>query len=83
VPKVFLLRGPSAKKQAPNKRQRDLGRPQNGARRGRGDKDHQERDDRGRARLIHPQQRGRAASYVQPAQDNGEPSAQPREHQAG
>jgi hypothetical protein len=25
----------------------------------------------------------RATSHVQPAQDNGEPSAQPREHQVG
>jgi hypothetical protein len=43
----------------------------------------QARDDRGRARSIRPQQMGRAASYVQPAQDNGEPSAQPQEHQVG
>jgi hypothetical protein len=34
-----------------------------------------------RARSIRPQQRGRAASHVQPTQDDGQPSAQPREHQ--
>jgi hypothetical protein len=40
------------------------------------------RNDRGGARSIRPQQR-RAASHVQPAQDNGQPSVQPREHQMG
>jgi hypothetical protein len=39
-----------------------LGRPQNGAQRGRGDQDHQAGDDRGRARSIRHQQRRRAAS---------------------
>jgi hypothetical protein len=43
-----------------------LGRPQNSARRGRGDQDHQARNDRGRTQLIRPQQRGRVASHVQP-----------------
>jgi hypothetical protein len=36
-----------------------------------------------RARSICPQQRRRATSNVQPAQNNGQPSAQPREHQMG
>jgi hypothetical protein len=34
--------------------QRNLERPQDGARRGRGDQDHQARDDRGRTRSIRP-----------------------------
>jgi hypothetical protein len=38
-------------------RQRNLGHPQDRARRGRGDQDHQARNDRGRTRLIRPQQR--------------------------
>ena len=46
-------------------------------------KDHQARNNRGRARSIRPQQRGRATSHVQLAQDNGEPSTQPMEHQMG
>jgi hypothetical protein len=50
---------------------------------GRGDQDHQEGDDRGGAQSIHASPRGGATSYVQPAQDLGEPSAQPREHQMG
>jgi hypothetical protein len=57
--------------------------PQNGTRRGRGDQDHEARDDRGRSRSIRPQQRRRAASHVQPAQDHGESSVQPWEHQMG
>jgi hypothetical protein len=40
-------------------------------------------DDRGRTRLIRPQQRRGATSNVQPAQNNGQPSAQPQEHQVG
>jgi hypothetical protein len=44
------------------------------------DQDHQEGNDRGRARSIHAQPRGGATSHVQPAQDLGEPSAQPWEH---
>jgi hypothetical protein len=32
-------------------------------------------------RVVRPQQRRRATSYVQLAQDHGEPSPQPREHQ--
>jgi hypothetical protein len=63
--------------------QRNWGRPQNGARRGRGDKDHQTGDDRGGARSIRPQPRRGATSHVQPAQDLGESSAQPREHKMG
>jgi hypothetical protein len=43
----------------------------------------QARNDRGRTRLIRRQQRRGAASNVQLAQDNGQPSAQPREHQVG
>jgi hypothetical protein len=54
-----------------------------GARRGQGDQDHQAGDDRGRARLIRPQQRRRAASDVQSTQNNGESNVQPREHQVG
>jgi hypothetical protein len=50
---------------------------------GRGDQDHQAGDDRGRARSIHPQQRRRATRNVQPTQNNGQPSAQPREHKMG
>jgi hypothetical protein len=50
--------------------QRNLGRSQNRARRGRSDQDHQARNDRGRTRSIRPQQRGGVASYVQPAQDD-------------
>jgi hypothetical protein len=64
-------------------RQENLRRPQNGARRGRGDQDHQAGDDRGGARSFRPQQRRRAARNVQPAKNHGEPSAQPREHQVG
>jgi hypothetical protein len=45
-----------------------LGRLQNGARRGRGDQDHQTGDDRGGAQSIRPQQRRRVASHVQLAQ---------------
>jgi hypothetical protein len=41
------------------------------------------RDDRGAARSVHASPRGGATSDVQPAQDLGEPSAQPREHQMG
>jgi hypothetical protein len=39
--------------------------------------------DRGRAQSIRPQKRRGATSNVQPAQNNGQPSAQPREHQVG
>jgi hypothetical protein len=35
--------------------QRNLGRPQDRTRRGRGDQDHQKGDDQGRARSIHPE----------------------------
>jgi hypothetical protein len=38
-------------------------------------------DDRGGARSFRPQPRRGATSYVQPAQDLGESSVQPREHQ--
>jgi hypothetical protein len=37
----------------------------------------------GGVRSVRPQQMTRAASHVQPAQEHGEPSAQPREHQVG
>jgi hypothetical protein len=37
----------------------------------------------GGARSLHASPRGGATSNVQPAQDLGEPSAQPREHQMG
>jgi hypothetical protein len=40
-------------------------------------------DDRGGARSIRPQPRRGATSDVQPAQDLGQPSAQPQEHQMG
>jgi hypothetical protein len=50
---------------------------------GRGDQNHQARNDRGGTRSIHPQQRRGATSNVQPAQDDGQPSSQPREHQVG
>jgi hypothetical protein len=49
----------------------------------RGDQDHQAGNDRGGARSIYAQPREGATSYVQPAQDLGEPSAQPQEHQMG
>jgi hypothetical protein len=60
-----------------------FGHPQNDARRGRGDQDHQARDDRGRARSIRPQQRRGATSNVQLDQNDGQPSVQRREHQVG
>jgi hypothetical protein len=41
------------------------------------DKDHQAGNDRGRTRLVHPQQGRGATSNVQLAQNNGEPSLQP------
>jgi hypothetical protein len=47
------------------------------------DQNHQARDDQGRARSICPQQRRGATSDIQLAQNNGQPSAQPREHQMG
>jgi hypothetical protein len=40
-------------------------------------------NDRGGARSIHPQPRRGATSHVQPAQDLGQPSVQPREHKMG
>jgi hypothetical protein len=40
-------------------------------------------NDRGGARSIYAQPRRGATSHVQPAQDLGEPSAQPREHKMG
>jgi hypothetical protein len=46
-------------------------------------KDHQAGNDRGGAQSIHAQPRRGATSHVQPAQDLGEPSAQPREHKMG
>jgi hypothetical protein len=45
--------------------------------------DHQAGDDQGGARSVRPQPRRGATSHVQPAQDLGEPSVQPREHQMG
>jgi hypothetical protein len=54
---------------------------QDGTRRGQGDQDHQARDNRWRTRSIHPQQRRGATSNVQPTHDDGQLSAQPREHQ--
>jgi hypothetical protein len=47
------------------------------------DQDHQTGNNRGGARSIHPQPRRGATSNVQPAQDLGQPSAQPREHKMG
>jgi hypothetical protein len=44
---------------------------------------HQAGDDRGGARSLQASPRGGATRNVQPAQDLGEPSAQPREHQMG
>jgi hypothetical protein len=46
-----------------------LGRAKNRARRRRGDQNHQEGNDRGGARSLHAQSRGRATSNVQPAQE--------------
>jgi hypothetical protein len=40
-------------------------------------------NNRGRTRSVHPQQRRRATSHVQSAQDHGESSLQPREHEVG
>jgi hypothetical protein len=37
----------------------------------------------GGARSVRPQPKRGATSHVQPAQDLGQPSAQPREHQVG
>jgi hypothetical protein len=36
-----------------------------------------------RETIVHAQSRRGATSYVQPAQDLGQPSAQPREHKMG
>jgi hypothetical protein len=47
------------------------------------DQNHQARNDRGRTQSVRPQQRRGAASNVQAAPDDGQPSAQPREHQVG
>jgi hypothetical protein len=55
----------------------------NCARRRRGDQDHQAGDDRGGARSLPASPRGGATRYVQPAQDLGKPSAQPREQKMG
>jgi hypothetical protein len=55
----------------------------NRARRRRGDQDHQAGDDRGGARSLPALLRGGATRNVQPAQDIGEPSAQPREQKMG
>jgi hypothetical protein len=56
---------------------------QDRARRRRGDQDHQAGDDRGGARSLLASPRGGATRDVQPTQDLGEPSAQPRKQKMG
>jgi hypothetical protein len=53
------------------------------ARRRRGDQNHQAGNNRGGARSLPTSPRGGATRHVQPAQNLGEPSAQPREQKMG